>query len=193
MDDCGTESSLAEKGLVIAYLDYDGVLHHDDVYWSRKKGIHMRAPGATLFEWAYILEQLLAPFPEVRIVLSTSWVRVKSFDFAQKQLPRGLRERVVGATFHRREMSKFAFDQMARGAQIYADVQRRRPAGWIAIDNDAEGWPIHCQDNLIRTEDALGLSDLRVQAAIRERLAVLVSGIANKSPGISRGSLHVER
>jgi hypothetical protein len=158
---------------IVVYLDYDGVLHHDDVYWSRKEGIHIRAPGATLFEWAHILEQLLAPFPDVRIVLSTSWVRMKGFDFAKKQLPQSLQERVVGATFHRREMSKFAFDQMARGAQIYADVQRRRPAEWIALDNDSDGWPGHCRGNLIKTEDHLGLSSPEVQAAIQERLAMI--------------------
>lgn len=158
---------------VLVYLDFDGVLHHDAVYWSPKKGIHIRVPGATLFEWSHILEQLLAPFPDVRIVLSTSWVRVKSFDFARKQLPHSLRERVVGATFHRREMSKFAFDHMSRGAQIYADVQRRRPAAWLALDNDADNWPSHCREHLIKTEDDLGLSDPRVQATVLARLVDL--------------------
>lgn len=159
--------------LVVVYLDYDGVLHDDAVYWSRKEGIHIRAPGATLFEWSYILEQLLAPHPDIRIVLSTSWVRVKSFDFAKKQLPPSLQERVIGATFHRRQMSKFAFDQMSRGAQIYADVQRRRPTAWLALDNDADKWPASCIENLIKTEDRHGLNDPTVQLAVRVRLAAL--------------------
>ncbi|XLZ73147.1 HAD domain-containing protein [Massilia sp. SR12] len=168
----GESATVVEDDFVV-YLDFDGVLHHDAVYWSPKVGIHMRAPGAVLFEWAPILEQLLAPYPGAKIVLSTSWVRVKSFDFAKKQLPQSLQERVVGATFHRREMRKWTFDNMSRGAQVYADVQRRQPAAWVAIDNDAYNWPGHCLQHLIKTEDHLGLSDPEVQAAIQTRFATL--------------------
>lgn len=156
----------------VLYLDFDGVVHHDAVYWSRDAGIHIRgAPGRVLFEWAPILEDLLAPFPGVKIVLSTSWVRVRDFDFAKSKLPPALQTRVVGATFHRREMQKWKFDNMSRGAQIYADVQRRQPLCWLAIDNDDVAWPTHCRDHLIKTKDDLGLSDHEVQAAISARLA----------------------
>lgn len=157
----------------VLYLDYDGVLHHDEVYWSRRQGIHIRVPGHRLFEWAHILIELLSPYSEVRIVLSTSWVRQKSFDFAVKQLPPSLQSRVIGATFHRREMCKRVFDSMSRGAQIYADVQRRRPTAWLALDNDDELWPSHCRHQLIKTEDHLGLSDPAVQSLIRTRLLEL--------------------
>lgn len=59
--------------LWVCYCDYDGVVHDDAVYWSPNMGIHMRTPGRTLFEWLPLLEELLAPHPEVKIVLSTSW------------------------------------------------------------------------------------------------------------------------
>jgi hypothetical protein len=157
----------------ILYLDFDGVLHTDEVYWSRKAGIHVRAPGRELFEWMPVLENLLLPHPDVRIVLSTSWVRVKGFGFAKKKLTANLQSRVVGATFHKREMSKFEFDNMSRGSQIFADVQRRHPAFWFALDNDDEAWPQHCRDHLIKTEDHTGLSDPGVQAAVKVRLAAI--------------------
>jgi hypothetical protein len=157
------------------YLDFDGVLHHDEVYWSRKQGIHIRAPGHRLFEWAEIIEEILTPYSEVSIVLATSWVRVKSYEFAKKQLSPTLRSKVIGATFHRREMNKFVFENTARGEQIYADVKRRQPTAWLAIDNDDVGWPSHCRSNLIKTDDALGLSDPNVQAEIRTRLKKLTA------------------
>ena len=160
---------------VVLYLDFDGVLHHDEVYWSRKQGIHLRAPGHRLFEWAEILEEILAQYSEVSIVLATSWVRVKSYEFAKKQLSPTLRSKVIGATFHRREMNKFVFEKTARGEQIYADVKRRQPTAWLAIDNDDVGWPSHCRSNLIKTDDALGLSDPNVQAEIRTRLRKLTA------------------
>jgi hypothetical protein len=133
----------------------------------------MRTPGRILFEWSPVLEELLRPHPEVKIVLSTSWVRVKSFDFARKQLSAELQSRVVGATFHRRQMSRFEFDNQSRGAQIFSDVRRRSPATWFAIDNDDEAWPAHCREHLIKTDDRFGLSDPKVQATIQKRLEAL--------------------
>ncbi len=164
----------ADPGCVV-YLDFDGVLHDDDVVWSRKLGIHMRTPGRVLFEWMPVLEELLHPHPEVKVVLSTSWVRVKNFDFAKKQLSSELQSRVIGATFHRRQMSKFEFDNQSRGAQILSDVRRRCPLTWFAIDNDDEAWPALCRQHLIKTDDRFGISDRGVQAAIRERLAALAT------------------
>lgn len=155
---------------VILYLDFDGVLHADDVYWSPKLGIYMKAPGRRLFEWMDILQELLDPHPDVRIVLSTSWVRVKSYDYARQQLSLPLQAKVIGATFHRREHGKRRFDSMTRGAQVLADVQRRQPSHWIAVDNDDSGWPGQWRANLVKTQDDLGLSDSDVQDAIRSRL-----------------------
>jgi hypothetical protein len=166
-DDSGSEPG---TGLVL-YCDYDGVLHHDDVYWSLQKGIYMKSAGCRLFEWMHILEELLEPHPNVGIVLSTSWVRVKSFNYAKQQLTPSLQARVLGSTFHRREIGKRRFDSMSRGDQVLADVQRRRPTRWMALDNDDSGWPSQWRANLIKTQDHLGLSDAEVQEAIRSRLA----------------------
>lgn len=163
------------SGLKVCYLDFDGVLHDDSVYWNSKIGIHIRQPGRTLFEWAPVLEKLLIPYPEIKIVLSTSWVRVKSFEFAKRQLSQALQGRVVGATFHNREIQKFDFDNMSRGAQILADVYRRKPAGWIAIDNDDVAWPSAHMDKLVLTHDRRGISDAVVQEQICRMLESLCS------------------
>lgn len=160
-----------QSRLLVCYCDYDGVLHDDAVYWSRREGIHIRTPGRTLFEWAYILDELLDPYPGARIVLSTSWVRFKRYGFARGQLPLGLQSRVIGATFHSRETNRVEFDSMSRGRQICADVERRMPARWFAIDNDDRGWPAWCPDRLIKTDDRLGLSEPAVQDQIRRMLA----------------------
>lgn len=79
------------------YLDFDEVLHDAEVYVSRKRGIELRTPGHTLFEWMPMLEEILAPYPQVAIVLSTSRVRARSFDFAKAQLSHALQQRVIGA------------------------------------------------------------------------------------------------
>lgn len=171
MQQMSDDEDVRQSPLWVCYCDFDGVIHDDAVYSSRQGGIQMRTPGRTLFEWLPVLEELFAPYPDLKIVLSTSWVRVKGFDFAKRQLTPGLQSRVIGATFHKRETPKFDFDNMSRGMQICADVRRRRPTRWFAIDNDDQAWPAWCRNHLIKTDDRLGLSDVDVQDAIRKVLA----------------------
>jgi hypothetical protein len=154
----------------IVYLDFDGVVHDDAVFYHPDRGMYIDTPDRHLFEWAHILEELLAPYPTVKLVLSTSWVRARSFEYAKNQLSSSLQLRVIGATFLASEMQKVEYDMMSRGYQVLADVSRRNPSAWLAIDNDDKGWPAHCRDNLVKTEDRTGLSDTNVQNAISEML-----------------------
>ena len=58
----------------ILYLDFDGTLHHHDVWYNERIGMYPRAPdGFTLFQHMSLLDELMAPYPHVQIVLSTSW------------------------------------------------------------------------------------------------------------------------
>nr|WP_246217010.1 HAD domain-containing protein [Paraburkholderia panacisoli] len=106
-------------------------------------------------------------------VLSTSWVRVLgSVRKVARRLPRALRARVVGATFHG-EMDAYLFAAMPRGMQVWADVQRRRPHGWLSLDDDGEGWPAMAREHLVLTDPVLGISEPSVYSAIQEKLAAL--------------------
>jgi hypothetical protein len=154
----------------ILYLDYDGVVHHEECFFHPKKGIYLKAEGHTLFEWAPILADLLAPHPEVQIVLSTSWVPNRSFNYAKYRLPKTLQDRVIDATFHRGHHDRPSFLAMPRGQQIAADVLRRSPQSWFAIDDDAVDWPDWCRNNLIETNGATGLSDPGIQYAVKTML-----------------------
>jgi hypothetical protein len=164
------KQAYAEK---VIYLDFDGVLHDGEVYWHVKRGIYMKTPGRRLFEWMAILEELLAPYPDVKIVLSTSWVRARNFNFARSKLSPALQARVIGATFHKREMRKDLFDLLSRGAQIVQDVGRRQPQKWFSIDDDVLDWPRGYLRHLVATDSSAGLSDPRVQAAIRRQLEAM--------------------
>lgn len=165
-----TKVDVKIKPQKILYLDFDGVLHDEQVYFHPRRGICLDTPNRTLFEWMPILDDLLAPHAEVKIVLSTSWVRIRDFSFAKSQLSSTLQERVIGATFHSREMRKNEFVLMPRGVQIANDVFRRSPQAWFAIDDDHLGWPAWCRDNLIKTDGSRGISALFVQEAIQKML-----------------------
>jgi len=154
----------------ILYLDYDGVLHDEDVWWHKKHGIYLTTPNRRLFEWSHILERIVAEHTDLRIVLSTSWVAKRSFRYAVKKLSASMRERVIGATFHHREMALAEFMSKPRGIQIAGDVARRGPANWIALDDDNEGWPERYLQNLIHTDGSLGLNDTNVENQLRAKL-----------------------
>ena len=144
------------------YLDYDGVLHHEDVWRHPRKGLYFGAEGAghTLFENVGLLAQLLDPYPDVFIVLSTTWVSSLRFSHAASKLPSNLRKRVIGATFHTR-MNRYAFASLSRAQQVLDDVQRRQPSAWVAVD-DAPGWPLDSLPHFIPSDPAAGIADPKV-------------------------------
>jgi hypothetical protein len=125
-----------------------------------------------LFEHAALLARCMAPYPALRIVLSTSWVRVfRGVQKAARRLPPELRARVVGATFHSR-MDPRWFRSQPR-VQVWGDVCRRQPEAWLALDDDDAGWPDVCRDHLVRTDPVLGISAPSVLAELRARLATM--------------------
>lgn len=140
---------------MIIFLDFDGVLHPDAVYRPRNKPLQLRAAGE-LFMHASILEDALSPYPQAKVVLSTSWVKVLGYDRTVKKMPLKLAERVIGATWHDRmnEMGRDPFDWMTRYQQIEAHVMRNAVEKWIAIDDlhsGKEDWPACEIDKLVLT------------------------------------------
>lgn len=181
--------------LQVLYLDYDGVLHHDAVYRSPKRGIHIdssRAPGRRLFEWTEFLIQAVQPFPRLEIVLSTSWVRVLGYTRARSYLPAELNSRVVGATFHRRAHKADSIREggilvPARGLEVLRDVRRRQPKQWVALDDTDDGWPAEHRDRVVLCDPSTGLGD----TAVRARLDLVLhshfgsTSIVSALPGVA--------
>src|SRR5882672_4978285 len=102
------------SGFDCLFLDYDRVVHGGGATYHRKNrplrllpNIRPELPGHMLFEHLPIVESLLEPYPAVRIVLSTSWVRALDFKRAKSYLTPGLQQRVIGATYHSRRMREF--------------------------------------------------------------------------------------
>ncbi len=162
---------------MLIFLDYDGVLHPDAVYRRLDGHIELRAPGE-LFMWAPVLNEALAPYPDLSIVLSTSWVRELGFRRALAFLPAHLAGRVIGATWHSAMSTTtdgiIAWDQQSRFDQISAHLNRQAGAmPWLAIDDDAVEWPSDKRQNLIQTDPMLGLSSTQTQVRLKEQLKAL--------------------
>ncbi|WP_137917203.1 HAD domain-containing protein [Hydrogenophaga sp. 2FB] len=175
VNDAAVTSKSADVAL---YLDLDGVVHHEAVYIHPKAGIYMspkEAPGRVLFEWLPILIDLLEPYPDLKLVLSSTWCIRPGYRKTLDRLPLTLRERFVGGTFHKRIHGSDpgltqAFQSMPRGEQVCADVGRRMPRKWLALDDDVAGWPERALVNLVACDGSTGISDLRVQEALKLKL-----------------------
>lgn len=138
------------------FLDFDGVLHPDDVYRIRGEIVLMR-DGLPLFAWSPLLVEALEPHPDVRIVLSTSWVRVVGFDKAHERLPIELQRRVVGATWHS-SFDPYWWAGLSRYEEIVHYVQRHALTHWLAIDDDVRIWGEEHIERLVETDSTLGLA-----------------------------------
>lgn len=154
----------------VLFLDYDGVLHPDAVYQEGGR-IVLRADGIRLFEWAGILEDLVAPYGTLQVVLSTSWVRVLGFDVAYSHLSEHIQRRVVGATWF--QTAPRRWNTLSRYEQIQHTVERHRYSRWLAIDDDGVGWGDEHRPNFVQTDPLLGLGAASAQAELREKLALL--------------------
>lgn len=158
-------------GEFVLYLDFDGVLHHENCLWHPRRGAYLVAPERyRLFQHSALLEEVLEPYPAVAIVLSTSWVRRYGCYATAKRLPDRLRQRVVGATFHSRKMIEGDFTHMHRGEQVFNDVLRRQPRNWLALDDDAQGWPAEQIDRFVQTNPYEGISDPSVLSEFKQKL-----------------------
>ncbi len=168
--------ALNGTGQAVLYLDFDGCLHNEAVYWDPKTSRpFMRAPERYwLFQHTPLLEQLLAPHPSIAIVLSTSWVRHYGLRKTAKELPAGLRSRVIGSTYDSLAPGD-SFDYLSRGEQVSLDVQRRQPASWLALDDDPIGWPDWALPHLLLTDSYEGISPPQLQAELRRLLALLAA------------------
>lgn len=158
---------------MLLFLDYDGVLHPDDVFLRNDGRIELRANGH-LFIWASLLGEITNDL-DVQIVLSTSWVRNLGFRSARRALPEPLSARVVGATWHSAMAwngpGHILWDSQTRYEQIqsYLDRLSSEPL-WLAVDDDEAGWPEQKREHLIRTDSRVRLSDPAIARELRERL-----------------------
>lgn len=163
---------------MILFLDFDGVLHPSSVYL--RSGRPTLQGDGELFMWARILDAILADHQRphgIRIVLSTNWVRHRGYKRTRDALPEGLRQRVIGSTYHS-ELTEW-YDNTTRYRQITGFLGRSRIAEpWIAIDDLHEGdeladWPMADRHRLILTNPDHGISDFHAIKALREALADL--------------------
>jgi hypothetical protein len=167
-----TTNSTTEEDVrrAVIFLDFDGVIHRGQSYRTRRGIVSGDPKRVTLFEFAPLLDELLQPYPGVEIVLSTSWVPTLGFNRAKAFLPMGLRQRVVGATYHSRYADAFAWPSIGRGIQVLRYVQVHRLQRWLAIDDHDDGSEGY-EEHFVKCNGESGLGDSETVEVLRCKLA----------------------
>jgi len=133
------------------------------VYYQNSTGvIKTELQLYALFEFEPLLAALLAAHPDVKIVLSTSWVHQApdGLRLAMDQLSSGLRARVIGSTFHSSGLPADVFAKIQRGEQVMQYVRKHNIGSdrWLALDDRRDGFDA-VQENLLQTYPYAGIAD----------------------------------
>jgi hypothetical protein len=154
----------------VLFLDIDGVLHRG-VARRSGRGVVSSAPGhIELFEYAPVLDDLLCPYPDVKIVVSSDWALVMGFKFTRDAIPSPqLRERIIGATFDGCTFDSRLWPMLPRGDQVLDYVKRNAPLRWLAVDDRSDGFEAF-RDQLVHCQTEAGLGDSAVVEQFRRRL-----------------------
>ena len=134
------------------------MLHPENVYLIKGQPV-LTKESHGLFEHADLLADLLSGSEHIRIVLSTTWVRVKGYDYAKSRLPKSLQERVIGSTYHSR-INEFWLHS-TRFQQIARYIKRHNVEDWLALDDDDEGWPDDLRHRLVHSDKQGGIMAVR--------------------------------
>jgi len=147
---------------VILFLDYDGVLHPDPCL-----------ADVRLFENAPRLASVLENFPEIAVVLSTSWRNKCSSDELLDPLPESLRQRVIGTTPRFGDFStagkRHPYHRQAECEQ-WLRLYGMQDSPWWALDDRPE-WFAPYSEHLLECNPQRGF-DERMAARLASTLTV---------------------
>lgn len=155
----------------VLFLGYDGCLHPAFVSHSGDKPV-LAEGNFRLFERASDLVSLLAPYPDIDIVLSTEWVQNYGVETAIRYLPQALQERVVGTTNEFNDNS-LKWAALSKFDKIQRYVTGRRVGGWLAVQHDDGGWPESFMTHLVSPHNELGIADKQTRNRLKDQLYLL--------------------
>ena len=144
----------------ILFLDFDGVLHSVD---EPALDDYFKYNGnPNLFQWIRFLDHALAPYPDVRIIVSSDWRRLFGDDELIQFLgPVG--HRFIGV------VEQYG---PTRAAEIMREAKLRGITHWVAVDDHVTvALASVCDDRFVVCDPKNGLSEETVQLTLAKTLA----------------------
>ncbi|MFM0185572.1 HAD domain-containing protein [Paraburkholderia nemoris] len=158
------------------FVDYDGTLHSGHALLDADGQVTLES-GRPLFEYAPLLVEMLEPYRDVEIVLTTSWLQTLSTEKVISYLPPDLTRRVVDTTRDRKARFSYMQNGSGRTDIITSYAYGKRLKNWLAIDDSVYGVyhfgrePGELVRNFVLLDSTRGISDEGAQQRIREWLA----------------------
>ncbi|MBB5442056.1 MULTISPECIES: HAD domain-containing protein [unclassified Paraburkholderia] len=157
------------------FVDFDGTLHIGHASMDEHGEIALDT-GRPLFEFAPLLADLLEPYPEVVLVLTTSWLMTLNTKEVTACLPLALARRVVGTTRDIKPRLSYLLNGMARTYVITSYAYGASLTKWLAIDDSVYGAdrfgrePGELAHHFVLLDSAQGLGDSDAQQRVKQWL-----------------------
>lgn len=160
------------------FVDFDGTLHIGRAVLGMDGRVTLDS-GRPLFEFAPILVDLLRPYSDVQIVLTTTWLQTLSTESVIAYLPSELARRVVDTTRGRKARLSYMLNGSGRTDIITCYAVGKGLTRWLAIDDSVYGSyhfgrePGQFVRNFLLLDSTRGIGDVNAQQRIRDWLAEL--------------------
>lgn len=133
-------------------MDFDGVLHSFSARDKDRTELFLNLPR---------LEAVLRDFPEVRVVISSTWRETHSIEELTSHFSKDIAGRVIGA-LPVIEISTLSELEFIRFREIKRFLRENKcgQINWLALDDDSTLFPTDCP-NLIQCDDGFGAEEER--------------------------------
>jgi hypothetical protein len=162
----------------VIFLDIDGVMHSVDHVQANYTNAGIEYSGERLFEHLPILGQILHQFPDVSVIISSSWRNIYSLQELQRFFG-DWSHRVIGTTSNIDSSSSLPGN---RFQECLAIAERLGVSDWVMVDDQPEivwGSQIPTREESRRVvwcDPILGLGQMFVAT-------VIVSRFLDREPG----------
>ena len=154
---------------MILFLDFDGVLHP----WDPKIQLNEKQ----MFSLKPLLENTLRSFPDVEIVITSSWRQKYSLEKLRRLFSPEFASRIIGVTPPTRRDERGRYPNGCRGQEIlqWLYQNRRNVDQWLALDDLEWMFEPSLRNRLILCDSATGLTEQKINE-LEQRLKELMTG-----------------
>lgn len=171
----------------VLFLDFDGVLHplwtpapFND--WQLEVTFGPTPYAGPFFLHASALAAILSPFLEhLEIVVSSTWGKGRTLEELRQLLPVAVANRVVDAVYHHLPPTTKTRSRWEEISWYLQNVRSYQGRNWLAIDDDAAGWPEAMRPQLVHCERDLG--DVQTRCRLEAALVDAVVARSNLCSG----------
>lgn len=152
-------------------LDFDGTLHVGNAILDERGNVSLDS-GRRLLEFAPLLADLLVPYPDVQIVLTTSWLHTLDQETVVAFLPEALARRIVDTTQAIKPRLSHILDGSERTYVVTSYALGKRLSCWMALDDRLYGMYSEgtSASNFLKLDSNVGLNDPAVLQRIHDWL-----------------------